>query len=47
MSDDTMRMLVLILVLLYVLSPIDAFPGPVDDVIVIVMGTAMRRNDGD
>lgn len=44
MSDDTMRVLVLIFVILYVLSPIDGCPGPIDDLIVIIMGAAVRRN---
>ena len=44
MNDDTMRVLVLIFVILYVLSPIDGCPGPIDDLIVIIMGAAVRRN---
>ena len=43
MSDETMRILVLFFVILYVLSPIDGCPGPVDDLIVIIMGFAARK----
>ena len=43
MSDDTMRFLVLIFVILYVISPLDGCPGPIDDLIVVIMGFAARK----
>ena len=43
MSNDTMRFLVLIFVILYVISPLDGCPGPIDDLIVVVMGFAARK----
>ena len=43
MSDETMRILVLIFVILYVISPLDGCPGPIDDLIVIIMGFAARK----
>ncbi len=36
-------MLVVLLVILYVISPVDLCPGPVDDLIVILIGIASCR----
>jgi uncharacterized membrane protein YkvA (DUF1232 family) len=41
--NDFMKALVLVVVLLYIVSPIDALPGPVDDVIVAMLGIAARK----
>lgn len=35
---EILKVLVLAAILLYVLSPADIVPGPIDDVIVILMG---------
>ncbi len=32
------RFIVILLVILYVLSPVDGYPGPIDDLIVMVLG---------
>lgn len=32
------ELVILIIVLIYILSPVDLFPGPIDDVIVAIMG---------
>lgn len=38
---------ILIIVLLYIISPIDLMPGPIDDAIVALIGYAFRdRNNG-
>lgn len=38
---------ILIIVLLYIISPIDLLPGPIDDAIVALIGYALRdRNNG-
>ena len=37
------KWILLIAVILYVISPIDLFPGPIDDIIVAVMGIAVSR----
>ena len=42
MSDVAKGML-LVLVVLYVLSPIDVCPGPVDDLLVILFGLAANK----
>ena len=39
-----MKILLLILVALYVLSPTDLVPGPVDDIIVILLTIASRKS---
>ena len=42
MSGIVKGMLIL-LVVLYVISPLDLCPGPVDDLIVILLGVAARK----
>ena len=42
-NSSGMKLLVAFLIFLYVVSPIDAMPGPIDDVIVVLMGIAMNR----
>jgi len=39
-----MKQLLLVgLLILYIVSPIDAVPGPIDDIIVILIGLAARK----
>ena len=42
--NNFIKMLILVAVLLYVISPIDAVPGPIDDVIVNLLGLAARKH---
>jgi len=42
--NDFGKTLVLVVVLLYIISPIDAVPGPIDDVIVALLGMAARKH---
>lgn len=45
---NIIKLVVLILVVAYIISPIDMAPGPIDDVIVLLMGAAInRRRIGD
>ena len=37
------KIVLLIVVILYVISPVDVLPGPIDDIIVAVMGIAISR----
>lgn len=37
------KILIMIFVVVYVISPIDACPGPIDDVIVTLLGLAARK----
>ena len=47
MNDDTMSTLVLIFVILYLLSPVDGCPGPIDDLIVLIIALMARRRHND
>ena len=45
--DSKFKILVLIALILYVVSPIDALPGPIDDIILcIVYAMSNRKNIG-
>lgn len=45
--DDLKKGMLIILVLLYIISPIDVCPGsPVDDIIVLLLGVAANKNRG-
>ncbi len=35
--------MILVLVLIYLVSPLDLAPGPIDDLIVLLMGLAARK----
>lgn len=43
MRNDFLKTIILVAVLLYIVSPIDACPGPIDDVIVALLGVAARK----
>ena len=45
--DDFMRAAILIFMIIYLVSPIDACPGPLDDALVILIGMALRRQLAD
>ena len=38
-----MRTLILIFMIVYILSPVDAYPGPIDDIVVLIIGMALRK----
>lgn len=42
-KNTVIKCIILGAVILYFVSPIDALPGPVDDVIVALMGLAVTR----
>ena len=41
--DDFLRIVILLFMILYLVSPIDGCPGPIDDIIVLLVGTAIRK----
>lgn len=41
--NDVMKGMLIILVAIYVISPVDFVPGPVDDFIVILLGLASQK----
>lgn len=42
MNNDTLRIIILVFVIIYVISPLDC-PGPIDDLIVLIMGATARK----
>ena len=43
MDDGFMKFLVALLVFAYVVSPVDCAPGPIDDLIVILLAYSARK----
>ena len=41
--DGVMKGMLIVLVILYVVSPIDFYPGPVDDILVALLGLAAQK----
>lgn len=41
--NDVMKGMLIVLVIIYVISPVDFVPGPVDDLIVILLGIAGQK----
>ena len=42
--DNALKVLLFVLVVLYVLSPVDLFPGPIDDLLLAVFAMAGQRD---
>lgn len=45
--DDMLQSAILILMILYLVSPIDGCPGLLDDAVVILAGMAIRKQLAD
>ena len=45
--NDLMKGLVIMAILTYIVSPIDLAPGPIDDIIVLLLGLASRKQLAD
>ena len=41
--NDLMKGMILVLMILYIVSPLDVCPGPIDDLIVILIGMAAHK----
>lgn len=41
--SDVAKGMILVLMILYIVSPIDACPGSIDDLIVLFIGLAARK----
>lgn len=41
--SDSSKFILLILVVLYIVSPVDFCPGPIDDAIVLLIGLAAKK----
>lgn len=45
--QNVMRGMLLVLVILYIVSPVDLCPGPIDDILVILLGIAAQKRVHD
>lgn len=43
--NDVMKYMILALMILYVVSSIDACPGPIDDIIVLLFGIVTAKGE--
>ena len=46
MNDQFIKGILVGIMLLYIISPIDAFPGPIDDIVVAIAGLVMQKSLG-
>lgn len=44
--SDVAKGMILVLMILYIFSPVDACPGPIDDLIVLSIGLAAKKRIG-
>lgn len=40
---NTVKGMIIILMILYIVSPVDFCPGPIDDIIVLLIGIASKK----
>ena len=45
--NDLMKGLVIMAILIYIVSPIDVAPGPIDDIIILLLSLASRKQLAD
>ena len=45
--DNFLKGALPVLMILYIVSPVDGCPGPVDDILVLVAGLAVQRRLSD
>lgn len=43
--NGVMKGMILVLMILYIVSPLDACPGPIDDIIVLLIGIAATKGN--
>ena len=43
MNNNVLKGMVLAVMIMYIASPVDACPGPVDDLIVLLLAVAARK----
>ena len=44
--DGVVKGMIIVLMILYIVSPIDLCPGPIDDIIVMLIGIAAQKRIG-
>ncbi len=42
--NGVVKGMILVLMILYIVSPVDACPGPIDDLIVLLIGLASTKD---
>ena len=42
--NGAMKGIIILVVIIYILSPVDIAPGPIDDLIVLLLGIAASKN---
>ena len=45
-NNSILKAMILVLMIVYIISPIDAYPGPLDDLVVLLIGVAARKGIG-
>ena len=45
--DTIIKIVIILFIIIYLLSPVDACPGPVDDLIVLLLGAASAKSLSD
>ena len=40
---NTVKGMIIIIMILYIVSPVDFCPGPIDDIIVLLIGIASKK----
>ena len=41
--NEFLKVVIVVLMVLYIVSPVDTAPGPIDDIVVLFMGLAVRK----
>ena len=41
--DGVLKGMLIVLVIVYVISPVDFVPGPIDDILVVLLGLAAQK----
>ena len=44
--NNILKGMLIVIVILYVVSPVDFMPGPIDDIIAILLGAAANKKIG-
>ena len=41
--DEILKGMLIVLVIIYVITPVDFVPGPIDDILVVLLGLAAQK----
>ena len=45
--NDSTKMILVVLAILYFISPVDAMPGPIDDIIILIAAMIANKRNTD